>query len=311
MYYYFSSEYPAVLKLNGIYCGAIHNAVKSCNAQGEEPPFVEICPLGGNDKPIAFILDDEFLSSPPSQISLTDLGGGYMLNFFSSFLTSEFKVYCQQKFSSLVATVFSENGNKLSIETPSDFYAENIFLELNSVEIVLREKYKNLLIVYLYGKKTLVNIYNVSGNIRKIFSREVDTAEFKDSLVTVENLSNMAKHKITTEWQFSGEKFTAKNKKIEAQNPLDLDRLNEKVIPFAFLEQLLVGGEVKDYLCEELRENADKLRGFLGEFIGVMPPPVFRDIDEVGLIYQKEKNVYKVEYFKFKLDKRKITNITC
>ena len=43
MYYYFTSDYPAVLKLNGLYLGSIKDTVKSLSAN--QPPFIEVCPL--------------------------------------------------------------------------------------------------------------------------------------------------------------------------------------------------------------------------------------------------------------------------
>ncbi len=309
MYYYFSSNYPSALKLNGIYYGAIHNAVKNCNVNGEELPFIEVCPIDGKEKPLAFIPDNGFLTRPPERVIVTDMDGGYTLNFLSEHLTQEFKVFAQQRFSDAVITVFSENGYKLSIETKNDFYAESIAFEFSSADIIRNDKYKNLITVYLYGEKTLVFVYDITGRITKIFNREVQTAEFNDSLITVEPLCDMAKHKITTEWQYEKARFSAISKRIVAQNPLDISRLNEKVIPFAFLEELLIGGEYLDFLCPDIAKNADKLKGFFGEFIGVMPPPIFKSVDQVGLIYQKSKNTYKVEYFKFKVAKKKIVEM--
>ncbi len=310
MYYYFSSEFPSVLKLNGIYYGTIHNQVKSCNIEGQELPFIEVCPLNGKEKPLAFIIDKDFLSRPPELISITDLGGGYMLNFKSSYYCEEFKVYAQQKYNDAVVTAFSENGYKLSIETKSDFYAESLQIELSSCEIQRVERDSRLVIAYLYGEKTLVNVYDISGKITKVFSRQVDTANFDEKLVTVESLSDMAKHKITTEWEYSDGQFRARTKKIQAINKLDKEKLNDKVVPFAFLEEFLVGGDYIEYLEGSVKENADKLGGFFGEFIGVMPPPVFRDINQVGLIYCKAKNLYSVEYFTFELKENKIVNVS-
>lgn len=310
MYYYFSSSYPAVLKLNGIYYGTIHNAIKSCKVDGDEHVFVEICPLNGKEKPTAIILDKEFLSSPPNHLSITDLDGGYLLKFESSYFCNEFKVFSQQKYNDAVVTVFSENGYKLSIETKDDFYAESLEIEIASAEIQRVERLKNLVVIFMHGDKNVVCVYDINSSIKKVFSQNVDSAEFNENLITVQSYSDVAKHRLTTTWQYENRTFIAKEKKIERQNQIDREKLNPNVLPYAFLEELLVGGEYREYIADTLLENADKLGGFFGDFIGVMPPPIFRDIEDVGLIYNKEKNLYCVKYFRFELKENKIVNVS-
>ena len=58
-----------------------------------------------------------------------------------------------------------------------------------------------------------------------------------------------------------------------------------------------------------MKEHADKLKGFLGDFIGVMPPPKFRNPDEIGLIYKISDDRFKVTYITAELNGEKITNI--
>ncbi len=310
MYYYFSSNYPAVVKLNGIYYGTIHNSIKSVNIETENP-LVEVCPLNGVERSSCFILDKQFLVRPPRQVLLTDLKGGYMLKFIGAFAVAEFRVLAQQKFHNSVVTVFSENGYKISVETQTDFLAENIQMQVDFVKLLTSKTHANLIAVFIYGQNNLINVYDISNKITKVFSREVASAEFNDNLVTVEEFLDMAKHKVTTEWELSGREFIAKSRKVESHVNFEREKLNQKVLPYAFLEELLVGGDYKWYLKDNVLENADKLKGFFGEFIGVMPPPVFRDIEEVGLIYAKDENLYNVEYFRFELKEGKIVNITC
>ncbi len=306
MYYYFSSNFPAVIKLNGIYYGTIHDAVKSVNIDGE--PFIEVCPLNSVDAQNCFILNKEFLSCPPEQVLVTDLDGGYMLKFNGGYTVNEFKIISQQKYADAVVTAFSENGYKLSIETQTDFFAENLKMQVNSVEIVKKE---SLIVTYIYGQETMLNIYYLSGGIKKVFSKFIDGAEFNGVLKTTEILSDMAKHEVQTEWEFTGGEFRVKSRNVQSQNPLNLEKINVKLLPYAFLEEFLCGGHFIEYLSGNVKDNADKLGGYLGEFIGVMPPPVFKQIDQVGLVYSSGNNLYKVKYFKFEIQDRKIVNITC
>ena len=85
--------------------------------------------------------------------------------------------------------------------------------------------------------------------------------------------------------------------------------INEKLVPYAMLEELLVGGNVKPYLTGTVLENCDKLPSFFGDFIGVMPPPFFRNSQEVGLIYKNATNKYTVEYFTFEYTEKKLSGI--
>ena len=69
-----------------------------------------------------------------------------------------------------------------------------------------------------------------------------------------------------------------------------------------------MGGCVDSFLCENVKKNADKLKAYLGEFIGVIPPPIFRRPDEVGVVLG-DGNGYKVDYFTFDFERGKICNI--
>ena len=130
MYFYFSAEYPAIIKLNGIYYGSITDTIKTCNFDNVDSPFIEVCPLSPRQTTVNFILDSSFLSYPPENVSVTDLKGGYLIKFNKTYNGSEFSVVGQEKQSDFMATVFNDNGNKLSIETPNDFYAETLTFNL-------------------------------------------------------------------------------------------------------------------------------------------------------------------------------------
>ena len=137
MYYYFSSNYPAVIKINGMFYGKIEKVIKPLKIDKGIFPFIEICPLKAEGNSINFILDNEFLTFPPSGVSITDLKGGYMIKFYQRFDKLPFNVLAQEKFSNGVITVFTENSLKLSIETTSDFYAETFNLNPDSASISL------------------------------------------------------------------------------------------------------------------------------------------------------------------------------
>ena len=126
MQFYFISEFPAVIKINGVYCGKINKTIKSFDLLGDT--FVELCPLNRTEQPINFMLDHNFLSNPPDGTIITDLNGAFVINFMCISSFAPFSITAQQKFPFAVITVFRENGLKLSIETPHDFYAQTFFI---------------------------------------------------------------------------------------------------------------------------------------------------------------------------------------
>ena len=139
--------------------------------------------------------------------------------------------------------------------------------------------------------------------------REVLSFTTDSAFTTTEKFCDIANHTVTSTWSFNNNFFNSTE--ISCKNGVDfhIENLTEQTLPFAFFEEVLVGGNYEDFLCEDMRANAHKLKGYLGNFIGVIPPPKFRELNEVGLIYKKSDNKYFAEYFVTELQNRKVTNI--
>lgn len=309
MYYYFSSEFAAVIKLNGIYYGQISGTVKHINIE-DDSAFVEICSLDTTERSLNFLLSQEFLTSPPKSVCVTDLKGGYLIKFLKSFSVEEFKVIGQEKFSDLVITAFTENGYKLSIETPSDFYAEMLKLQFDSIKTTrLTSNGVPLVGIEFFGQTHVLAIFSLSGKIRKIFYRNVESCTLKDKIITEESFRDVAKHRLTCEWQIKDGSLCEIERKICRAENFEPSCLPKKLLPYAFVEELLIGGDYTQYLTDTVKANAQKLQSYFGDFIGVMPPPVFRREDEIGLIYRITENRYSVRYFCFEFINDKINNV--
>ena len=84
---------------------------------------------------------------------------------------------------------------------------------------------------------------------------------------------------------------------------------SEKLLPYVFVEEYVVGGNFLDLLTENMQKNADKLPSYLGQVLGVMPPPPFRQYNEIGLVYKKTDNLYYVDYLTVEIVNGKIDNI--
>ena len=310
MYFYFSCDYPAVIKFQGVYFGKIGDKLTPFDLSAPYP-LTEICPLNGGGDIFTFFLNEDFLSAPPENVCVTDLHGGYFLHFKNKPQKGEFRIIEQQKFTDALVTVFSENGFKLSLETASGFYAETLPFMPSSAEITRKygANFDLIFVLFNCGKEKILNVYN-ARKPSLLTSSAVESFVAENTGFTVtEKLKDMAKHTVKTLYAFDGTDIKIAERKVSSSDAFAKEALPEELIPYAFCEEFLCGGEFGYYLSDGIKENADKLRGFLGEFIGVTPPPPFRNYDEVALIYKDAERRYRAEYLTFDVKNKKIVNI--
>ena len=124
-----------------------------------------------------------------------------------------------------------------------------------------------------------------------------------------ERKKDIAKHVIVIEHREIDGKIEELSRKVSFGEDFDREKVSEKLIPYAFAEEFLCGGDYEFYLSEDLQETADKLKGYFGQFIGVTPPPIFRDYQEVGLIKKIGERKYAVDYYRFDIADNRIINI--
>lgn len=293
------------LKINGIYMGTIQNTVKHLNVECDSP-FIEILPLSSKGAQFNFVLDENFLARPPEAITLTDMQGGYLISYSPIPCGLSFKVIAQKKFDNCIVTCFSDSSYKLSLENNTDFYSEAIDFSVNTVQI---ERTNNFIVVGLTGSVTAVFVFDVSEKIKPIFKKFCNEFDISDKIITKHCFCDIAKHNLALTWAVAKGTVTQLKKELTRSENFSVNRLPAKILPYAFLEELLVGGSVEEYLSENVKKNADKLGGYLGNFIGVMPPPFFRSPEEVGIILPSGINRYTVEYLVFEMNGRLISNL--
>lgn len=310
MYFYFFCEFPAVIKFQGVIFGAVNNSVKFCNIESPYP-FTEICPLYGESENFAFYPTDEFLNAPPKNVTVTDLKGGYFLRFAKSEKPENFKILAQEKYRDGAITAFVENGCKISLETTTGFFAETLEFLPKSVNFTRGEGVNGDLIfaLFLCEDKKILNVYGTNSPAL-LFSKEID--DYSTDITgfsTTEKLKDIAKHVITCEYSVNGGEIKETSRKVSASENFNRDKLSDLIIPYAFSEEFLCGGDYDFYLAENVKENAEKLGGFFGDFLGVTTPPLFRNYKEVGFIKKVSERKYAVDYFTFDLAENKIINI--
>jgi hypothetical protein len=313
MYYYFSSDYPALLKINGTFYGNVYKTVKHLDILGKvEGSIVQVMPLIPTERQVTLILNSDLIINPPNNVSLTDLDGGYLIKFSPTFDTQDYLVLAQKKFDNSLITVFNDNGHKVCIENGLDFYSERIFHDVKEAQIVRGVcAFPNLIAVIFKGENFLVNVYDVKEKVTKLFSKLCDGVEFNDNIMIKQNFLDIAKHTLTSYYLFDGITFNLSNSILSVSSEFDLSLLNPSILPYAFLEHFMLGGDISEYVTQNILDNKEYLRSYFGDFVGVFPPPLFKDIKDVGVIYHERDNIYSVKYFSFEIKDRKIVNFRC
>lgn len=82
--------------------------------------------------------------------------------------------------------------------------------------------------------------------------------------------------------------------------------LRGELIPYAFFESVLIGADFSELLSDELKERAQHIKAFLGDFVSV----VLTDRPNTcGLVRKKKERLFEVYYFTAEVKDGKIVDI--
>lgn len=223
--------------------------------------------------------------------------------------TRAFRCSAQKNFGDAIVTLYRENGLKLSLETREDFFAEAIPLTADGAEIA---KEKDLVAVHFKAKESFLAVYGVSPKISRVFFGRADEYALKHgAFTTTIRHRDFAKHVEKTEYAVADGGVTARRKETFASEAFSGRTLPDRLIPYAFFESVLTHGETDRYLADNMLSNKDRIREFLGAFVGVFPPPRELEREGVGLLYRDEaaENKYYARYFGVSQKNGKIDNL--
>ena len=308
MYYYFYSDVARAISISGAFLGVTSLEPKKCNITTKNA-FIEAVSLENPKDDYHFVLDDKLLSYPPSGLIITDLRGGYLLHFKSFKCTTEFKVIAQEKMQDAIVTVFCDNGVRISIETTCDFFATTIYENVLSAQIKRLNDSRLVLVSFELENEFRILIFELNKKIKKLYDKKVTSFTLDKELKTTVVFSDIKKHAITTTLDYCSGDIKEINVEISAKKDLKHDKIINELIPYVFLEDFLVGDNYQDFLSSEIRQKSDCLKTYLGEFRAVIPPPLFRDSNEIGLVYKKTEQQYYVDYFTFTVENNLISNL--
>ncbi len=306
MYLYFLSAIPCALKLNGEFLGVIG---ENYSILPYKNGLFEFIPLLRGYAPSCFILRKEQPDNNENA-RIIDLYGGFLIiPKFSERAASDFKELFFKTIDfpnfSVELRVYVENGIKISVRRGKDKTVKSIpFVPktLNLEKAFLNER--AYLVAFLSDKKTAVFGFEISENgIKTVLKRECDGFEAKnDKVFLTESISDVLRHTVTSTWSFNGGVSLEKIDVYRGKEPYELP---EMLLPYAFFEELRLGKNVSDFLTPRLRPRADDLKTFIGDFSAVLPPPHFKNDNDVLLLYGN-----RAEYANLRYSGRLIDNVT-
>ncbi|MBQ7373991.1 MAG: hypothetical protein IJW64_05470 [Clostridia bacterium] len=303
MLYYLLCATPCAVKLNGDYVGT---AGQNFSFLEFDEGFLEFLPLDQTFFPTSLFINKNTTSNTQNT-KIIDLYGGFLLipQFFKK-LSSDFKLIEKRIFplsNPVTVSCYNHGGVKLYLSNETDFFIDGLpFCPEKIVFESCAYKGREYIVAVCVAKKSLILGYCVSGKITPVFKNLCDGYGFENNCITtLENKNDLLGHSISSKWGFEeGVKllnFTISTKRSPFSIP-------EKLVPYAFFEEILIDGDPSVFLSPKLKEKAKDLREFLGNFEKVLPPPHFIGDDVVTLLYSD-----KVEYAKVSLVRGVIENV--
>lgn len=305
---YFSAALPCVLRAGGAPAGFLSGNKLFADA---DRVLVEFLPADGELLPLSFVTGEEFFRHPPSCCDVYRCGC-YNLVHAARFSPrrSGFDAKTQVRCGNLQATVFECGGPFLCLQNAEGF---DVF-PLPQGEYELGETHVGgKAFLHAHCKKS--GYFALFSQDRKRVLRErIQSREEGEELELVRVLPDIAGHTVRERYALHGEELVLTGHAVSAREGFDPAALPEKLLPFAFFEELAAGGDASPFLAPALQGQAGRLKEYLGDFCGVcLPEEVFYrvhgEVNAAGLIYARAENAFDVKFFRVEAGQGKIENI--
>lgn len=286
---YFLSEKPCGLTVSGIYLGLIDGFERSAELSPADELFLE-CRPQGEYLPVSFRFDEEFLCSPPPQVSLYFTERSVAV-YISDFVPADrsIKVHSQKRLGGTLLTLLSQGKLQIDLENETGFHMTELPDVLENAEILPAGN------GFLLRAEEAFALLSRTGEI-ELFS-EGRVLSFENGVEAEVPFHDSQGHTALMKWQ---------NGALVSCSIRTPAEPTEATFALALFESALIGADVRPFLCEELAQKADKLKEFLGDYRSVA---LTEERNKVGLVYERKPRVFDVRYFRIELEKDKIKNI--
>ncbi|MGN0824281.1 MAG: hypothetical protein ACI4MB_04350 [Candidatus Coproplasma sp.] len=301
---YFLSCRTAALKLNGEYLGTVGAVEKYVDWTGSEDILAEIIP-NGEWLPRSFFIGQELFKNPPAFLKVYLFDGGAQICVAHFERLGGLKILEQRSISGLSTTYFSLCGRAyLSCDGQESSLYElpDYFLNCR----LTAEKINGLLVLILSGKDCLCVI---SSSGKKLHIGRAESYSTGDMLELTINFKGCAGYYAEQTYGYNGQELTKIKSEIKRRYEVE-----SSVLPFAFFECLLYGGDCGEYLTDELQTEQQALKKYLGAYTEVTVPhkaffDIHGDIPAAALAYPIKENLFEIKYFSVEIKGGKIDNI--
>lgn len=309
---HFSAEKPCMLRLGGALLGAVGEAEKFADI-GQESVLAEFLPDDGDLLPLAFRIGEKFFAAPPAcaDVYRYDCGADVSVRFAPR--DTSMRVLAQERFGDALMTAFAEGKPQLSLEVRGGFglfdlpAADGYALGEQSIG---GERFFSALCTR-GGKQTLC-LYN--GEPREVFRDAVTDFACGEKLRATFAFADIAGHTAERTYRAENGALLEESCAVRPRDGFSPEALHEKLIPFAFFQEILAGGDPAPYLSPTLAGRKALLKEYLGDFCGVyLPKEIFYlahgQKNAAGLVYRRANNAFDVRFFEARTESGKIGNI--
>ncbi len=293
---YFLSSQPAALTLNGVFYGVTDTFERSAEIALSDNVYARFSPQGRGA--LGFFINEELLTSPPLGFEVYLLKEGvavYARDFPPLDLT--LRPIAQKREGELLVTVYAQGEIQLNVQEGESFFNTTLPPSFSSCSIELVHG-----IIALKGENTL-GIFTktcIPLLIENVLAYEWTEEGLNATLPLADSLQRVADccWKVTkNECLLTG--FTLRQP--QTHPPLD-----EGLLAYAFFESVLLKGDAREALCEDLQEEYEEIVRFLGDFISVT---LTNEPNVCGLVRKKRERLFVVDYFSVTIKEGKIVDV--
>lgn len=291
---YFLSSQPCALSINDCYFGITDAFERFAHLSLKEKTCVRFQPE--NAQSICFFLTEDIRFSPPQGCDVYLLRDGIAIYAYD-FAPNDYTLrpITQLREGKTLATLFMQGRVHLSIENENGFFTSTLPPSFATATLTLRGDF-----LFVETPSQLA-VYTKTGEcvlLEDILS--VTIAE--DTLTLRLPLSDRFSRTATCRYRMQENAF----KRISFQIEQPATAPKEDLLAYAFFESIRIGGDYTQLLCESLREKADQIVAFLGDFCDVV---ITDDVRVCGLVRKKQPHLFEVDYFHVEIEEGKITDV--
>ncbi len=291
---YFLSAQPSELTLNGVFFGIVDSFERFAEVNLSDEIFAKFTPQGA--LPVGVFLNDELLRAPPEGVEIYLLKDGIAL-YIKEFPPSDFILVpiAQARFENALISVFRQGKVQVSLQTEEGFFTSTLPPSFASCSLSYHAG-----LFFIHTEKQLA-IYTKSGKqvfLEEIAHFEVEGNTLNATLPLSDSFGRIADCTWTLDENgITQTQFLLRQTRSQPENGL---------LAYAFLESVLLGADYKDFLSEELKPSADRIKDFLGEFQAVT---LTADPYVCGIVKPKAKRVFELTYITVTVENNKIIDI--